>query len=193
MGAAPPQPPHPQEPSSGCWCLGDARQLLRHLVPTLRGRCDLVFLDAFSPGQCPQLWTQEFLGQLGILLRPKGRLLTYCAAAAVRRGLELAGLELASLRPHGDLTGGSQPQLADRRQWSDGTAASPSPLPTDGLLRPLSDMEREHLRSRAGVPYRDPLGNADTSELHEQRRREQQRDLSLESTSAWRRRWGLGP
>jgi hypothetical protein len=192
MSAAAPQPAIPQEPSSGCWCLGDARQLLQRLVPALRGRCDLVFLDAFSPGQCPQLWTQEFLGQLGSLLRPQGRLLTYCTAAAVRRGLELAGLELASLTPHGDPTGGEQPQLPDRRHWSDGTAASPTPLPTDGLLRPLSEMEREHLLSRAGVPYRDPLGNAAKPEVLEQRRREQQGDLNLGSTSAWRRRWGLG-
>jgi hypothetical protein len=53
-------------------------------------------------------------------------------------------------------------------------------------------MEREHLLSRAGVPYRDPLGNAAKPEVLEQRRREQQGDLNLGSTSAWRRRWGLG-
>ena len=177
---------------SGRWCLGDARQRLPKLAASLVGRCDLVFLDAFSPGQCPQLWTQEFLARLASLLRPRGRLLTYCTAAAVRRCLELAGLDLASLAPDGDPTPGAFAGTPHgRRHWSDGTVASPTPLLKDGLLRSLNGMERDHLLSRAGVPYRDPLGTAEPELIHQWRREEQEREPGLMSTSAWRRRWGL--
>ncbi|MFN6132057.1 MAG: MnmC family methyltransferase [Synechococcaceae cyanobacterium] len=182
----------PQRPSRGRWWLGDARRELRQLPLELSGGCDLVFLDAFSPGQCPQLWTREFLGQLAALLRPEGRLLTYCTAAAVRRGLELAGLQLASLRPeHHPPPQHQHSSTPGQRHWSAGTVASPTPLPVDALLRPLSAMEREHLLCRAAVPYRDPLGCAAPELIEAQRCEEQQRDLGLLSTSAWRRRWGV--
>lgn len=183
-----------QAPSRGRWWLGDARQQLGRLSAALSGSCDLVFLDAFSPARCPQLWTQEFLGRLAGLLRPQGRLLTYCTAAAVRRALELADLRLASLRPERDWSeiGAARPP-GSRDHWSVGTVASPTPLVADALLRPLGDMEREHLLSRAAVPYRDPHGCAEPAAILAQRRQEQQHVTGLISTSAWRRRWGLDP
>lgn len=181
-----------QQPSKGRWWLGDARCQLRQLPAELNGGCDLVFLDAFSPGRCPQLWTQEFLGQLAELLRPEGRLLTYCTAAAVRRGLELAGLQLASLRPEHQRREGEAAGATEwRSPWSGGTAASPTAIPADDQLRPLSEMEREHLMSRASVPYRDPLGWAEAGEIKAQRRAQQQLQPGTLSTSAWRRRWGV--
>jgi tRNA U34 5-methylaminomethyl-2-thiouridine-forming methyltransferase MnmC len=182
----------PRQQSEGRWWLGDARCRLRQLPAELNGGCDLVFLDAFSPGQSPQLWTQEFLGQLAELLRPEGRLLTYCTAAAVRRGLELAGLQLASLRPERERPEGEAAGATDWRcPWSAGTAASPTAISADDLLRPLSEMEQEHLLSRASVPYRDPLGWAEPDEIKAQRREQQQRQPGTLSTSAWRRRWGV--
>lgn len=181
----------PQQQSSGRWWLGDARCELRRLAE-LNGGCDLVFLDAFSPSQCPQLWSREFLGQLAELLRPEGRLLTYCTAAAVRRGLELAGLQLASLRPEREPPEGGAARATEVGcHWSAGTAASPTPIAADALLRPLSEMEREHLLSRASVPYRDPRGCAEPEAIKAARREEQQRQLGTLSTSAWRRRWGV--
>ena len=173
--------------SSGHWQLGDARRQLPALVRHLAGQLDLVLHDAFSPGHCPELWTVEVLGALAALLRPQGRLLTYCAAAAVRRGLQEAGLELASI---------AGPDQANEpgRQWCQGTAASPTPLPLSSaggsVLRALSDMEHEHLCTRAGEPYRDPSGRADAPQLRAERA-ERQRRHGGESTSAWRRRWGL--
>ena len=169
--------------SSGHWHLGDARRQLPALVQSHTGQIDLVLHDAFSPGHCPELWTVEVLGALAALLRPQGRLLTYCAAAAVRRGLEEAGLELASIAGP---TEASEPG----RRWCHGTAASPTPLPQGGVLRALSGMEREHLLTRAAEPYRDPSGRADAPRLRAERT-ERQRHCSGESTSAWRRRWGL--
>lgn len=145
--------------------LGDARHRLPVLLETLAGRCDLVLLDAFSPLRCPQLWSVEFLGRLVRLLRPDGRLLTYSSAAAVRRCLQDLGLELRAIRPPAD----------EPERWSAGTAASFTPLAPHPALRPLEPFEREHLASRAGVPYRDPTGTATAAEILARRRREQER------------------
>jgi SAM-dependent methyltransferase len=167
----------------GRWWIGDARRTLPLVATELNAGCDLVLHDAFSPGHCPELWSLEFLTGLGALLKPDGRLLTYCAAAAVRHGLQLAGLQLASIG------GTAEPR---QRHWCQGTAASPSPLPTSptGVLRTLSPMEREHLATRAAEPYRDPDGRADARAMTAARQ-ESQRHSSAGSTSAWRRRWGL--
>lgn len=177
---------------------GDGRQGIRRLLASgteggedLAGRCDLVLLDAFSPQRCPELWSLEFLTALARLLRPEGRLLTYCCAAAVRNSLQLAGLTLASIQPPAPLAAGAT--------WSYGTAASPGPLPTErdpvpgeepAPLAPLSAMERDHLTTRAAEPYRDPTGQAEARAILTARQRAQA-GSSAGSTSAWRRRWGL--
>ena len=158
---------------------GDGRRRLADLPATLQGRCDLVLLDAFSPQRCPQLWTLEFLGSLAALLAPEGRLLTYCSAAAVRRALQRCGMELATIQAESAATG-----------WSQGTAASPRPLPEEASLRPLGPMELEHLRCRAAEPYRDPEGNASAADIHAARERAQA-SSGAESSGAWRRRWGV--
>lgn len=170
---------------------GDARQRLPELLGArqLAGCCDLVLLDAFSPQRCPELWSQEFLGQLARLLEPSGRLLTYCCAAAVRRSLMQAGLELASIQTPPDNSAGNGDL------WSFGTAASRTALLDSGAaggspLRPLSAMEREHLGTRAAEPYRDPSGQASAAEILAARQRAQA-SSTASSTSAWRRRWGL--
>lgn len=158
---------------------GDARKRLPELPAALTGACDLVLLDAFSPRRSPELWTLEFLTGLARLLAPQGRLLTYCSAAAVRRALAEAGLELAAIRV-------IAPQ--EEGTWSGGTVASPSPLASDGVLRGLSPMEREHMASRAGEPYRDPDGQAGAVVILAARERAQAVS-SAESGSAWQRRW----
>jgi tRNA U34 5-methylaminomethyl-2-thiouridine-forming methyltransferase MnmC len=162
---------------------GDARQRLAVPLAETAGRCDLVLLDAFSPRRCPQLWSVDFLTSLAHLLNPEGRLLTYSAAAAVRRGLQLAGLQLAAIRAHD----GSP----DSGPWCLGTAASPGPLPPSRWLRPLGAMELEHLATRAAEPYRDPSGAATAAEILAARARAQAAS-GAGSGSAWRRRWSIG-
>ena len=162
---------------------GDARRRIGALARQARGTCDLVLLDAFSPRRCPQLWTVEFLADLAGLLAPSGRLITYCSAAAVRAALRQIGLHLATIPPAPDAPGGPT-------RWSLGTVASPRPLPATARLAPLTAMERDHLRTRAAKPYRDPTGEADAAAILAARRQAQVRGGG-ESTSAWRRRWGL--
>ena len=170
---------------------GDARRRLMDLLNrgNLAGQCDLVLLDAFSPQRCPELWTLDFLGRLARLLKPDGRLLTYCSAAAVRHSLQQTGLELASIRPplpHDRQATRRNP----RTPWSYGTAASPTVLPLTAPLTPLTPMELEHLTTRAAEPFRDPEGSLPAKTILESRRQAQAASSAL-STSAWRRRWGL--
>ena len=161
---------------------GDARQTLRALQSQLAGRCDLVIHDAFSPGVCPQLWSHEFLGLVSQCLAPRGRLTTYCSAAAVRQSLLAHGLQLAGLKP---------PAGSASHQWSGGTVASPTVLPPGEPLLAFSQMEQEHLQTQAAVPYLDPSGQGTAADIQEQRRQQQQCSGRL-STSAWRRRWQQG-
>ena len=163
---------------------GDARQQLQNLHKDLQ--LDLILLDAFSPGKCPQLWSEEFLQSLASLLAPGGRLLTYCRAAAVRNSLRHSGLELRSLLP----------KAGEGAGWSSGTLAL-CPDGGDQLLsemgpgwRGLSVMEEEHLQTRAGVPYRD-LSGTDAAALIMKRRQHEQALSDRPSTSAWQRKWGL--
>jgi tRNA U34 5-methylaminomethyl-2-thiouridine-forming methyltransferase MnmC len=168
---------------------GDARRRLGELPEPLLGSCDLVLLDAFSPRRCPELWTLDFLGRLARLLSPRGRLVTYCAAAAVRSALRDLGLHLASVVPPGPATAGERSPAGGR--WSRGTVASPAPLPSSPWLGPLAAMERDHLASRAAVPYRDPTQDATAGEILAAREREV-RGSTAPSGGSWRRRWGIG-
>ena len=161
---------------------GDARQCLDDIP--CEQKFDLIFHDAFSPKRCPQLWTEEFLKRLGDRLATGGRLLTYSRSAAVRASLKHAGLELRSLlRAPGERMG-----------WSSGTLAIKPPLHEaqtvgDGW-RSLSQLEVEHLQTRAAVPFRDATGCDDAAEIM-QRRQDEQIICGLESTNSWQRRNGL--
>ncbi|MEA5467422.1 tRNA (5-methylaminomethyl-2-thiouridine)(34)-methyltransferase MnmD [Spirulina sp. 06S082] len=149
--------------------VGDARSQIQRVARS--GFCaEAIFLDPFSPPKCPQLWTVEFLAQVSQCLHPKGRLATYSSAAAVRTALTQAGLSFGATQGVG------------RR--SPGTIASF--MPDD--LPPLSPQEREHLHTRAAIPYRDPNLNDSTATILQ--RREREREMShLEPTSRWKKRW----
>ena len=180
----------------GCWhcaaesqgriCWGDARLTLQQLRRERPDRLDLIWHDAFSPRRCPELWTVEFLSDLTDLLHREGRWISYCSAAAVREALLRSGLQLATLAPPASASGPAK--------WSGGTVASPTKLPVSGLGRPFSPMEREHLASSAGEPYRDPEGMATAAEILARRQQAQAQALARglrSSSGAWRRRWGL--
>jgi tRNA U34 5-methylaminomethyl-2-thiouridine-forming methyltransferase MnmC len=157
---------------------GDARQAVRRLPAAMQGGCDLVWLDAFSPRRCPQLWSLEFLAQLAALLKPEGRLITYSSAAAVRAALVAAGLQLASIA------------ASASEQWSSGTVAAPTALGESFPLRCLTAMEADHLLCSAAEPYRDPTGQASATSLLAERQLRQSQSNAI-SGSAWRRRWGV--
>ena len=120
---------------------------------------DAIFLDPFSPPKCPQLWTVEFLSLLANSLNSQGIL-----------ALQLAGLTIGLNFAVGKRSAGT---IATHQF---------SPIP------PLSTRDWEHLKTRASIPLRDPF-LSDTATKIRQRREEEQRLSTLESTSKWKKRW----
>ncbi|MBW4615081.1 MAG: hypothetical protein KME21_17770 [Desmonostoc vinosum HA7617-LM4] len=153
--------------------IGDARNSIT-LILQSGFQADAIFLDPFSPPQCPQLWTMEFIKQLSLCLQADGLLATYSCAAAVRTALLAAGLIIGSTPPVG------------RR--SPGTVAAHPQGVNNASVPPLSESEKEHLLTRAAIPYRDPQ-LSDPAEIILMRRQQEQQASSLESTSRWRKRW----
>ncbi|MDJ0673976.1 MAG: MnmC family methyltransferase [Calothrix sp. MO_167.B42] len=150
--------------------IGDARSVIQS-VHNSGFLADAIFLDPFSPPQCPQLWTIEFIRQVALCLHHDGLLATYSCAAPVRRALMTAGLVIASTAPVGRRTPGT---IA---AWS-----------SKNSFLPLSQKEQEHLLTCAAVPYRDPQLR-DSPEVIINRRIREQKASSLEPTSRWRKRW----
>ncbi|WGV26274.1 tRNA (5-methylaminomethyl-2-thiouridine)(34)-methyltransferase MnmD [Halotia branconii] len=157
--------------------IGDARTSIK-LVHQLGFQADAIFLDPFSPPQCPQLWTVEFIKQVSLCLDIDGIMATYSCAAAVRVALLAAELQIGSTPPLGRRTPGT---VAKKDKGS---------ISYSLLFSALSLEEEEHLRTRAAIPYRDPQ-LLDTADAIIMRRRQEQQACSLEPTSRWRKRWLL--
>ncbi len=152
--------------------LGDAREIIQQVCQS-NWQADAVFLDPFSPPKCPQLWTVEFLRLVAQCLQPHGILATYSCAAAVRTALLAAGLHIGSNK----IAIGTK---------SPGTVASFKYK----NLPPLARSEKEHLQTRAAIPYRDKqLGNSKAEILA--RRQKEQENSDFEPTSQWKKRWLL--
>ncbi|MDZ8028142.1 MAG: tRNA (5-methylaminomethyl-2-thiouridine)(34)-methyltransferase MnmD [Nostoc sp. SerVER01] len=166
--------------------IGDARKTIA-VVRESDFWADAIFLDPFSPPQCPQLWTVEFIKQLSLCLHQDGFLATYSCAAAVRTALLSAGLAIGSTSPVGRRSPGTL--AAHIREWAAGENASrEQKFPLCPSSSPLSQAEKQHLLTRAAIPYRDPeLG--DPSQVIIRRRQQEQQASSLEPTSHWRKRW----
>lgn len=69
---------------------GDAAQLL----PQLQARADVFFLDGFSPGKNPQMWSPAICRELAHLAAPQATLATWTVAGSVRAALTGAGFAL---------------------------------------------------------------------------------------------------
>lgn len=171
--------------------IGDARTTIGQ-VQLAGFQADAIFLDPFSPPQCPQLWSVEFIKYVSKCLHVNGLLATYSCAASVRTALLTAGLTIASTPPVGRKAPGTVAGYkavpgvvqANSPQSSPALHTSPSPF----LLPHLSRLELEHLQTRAAIPYRDPE-LCDCAEVIVERRKKEQQISSLEPTSHWRKRW----
>ena len=148
---------------------GDARTTIQQLS-NVSFQTDAIFLDPFSPPSCPQLWTVEFLSLVSSCLKPNGYLATYSCSAAVRTALLEAGLKIGSTMPVGRRSPGTVASFVEKN------------------LPPLSQKEKEHLLTRASIPYRDPQLSDPTKMILDRRQLEQKKS-SLESTSHWKKRW----
>ncbi|WP_071190841.1 MnmC family methyltransferase [Trichormus sp. NMC-1] len=163
--------------------IGDARESIQ-LVHQSGFQADAIFLDPFSPPHCPQLWTVEFIQKVALCLHQNGLLATYSCAAAVRTALLAAGLVIGSTTPIGRQTPGTiagYPRDESVDNWGD-EEEEIRPLP------PLSEEEKEHLQTRAAIPYRDPQLR-DAAEVIIMRRQQEQQASILETSSQWKKRW----
>ncbi len=160
---------------------GDARLEITKIPQEIK--YDLIFHDAFSPQKSPELWSEEFLQDLSKKLSNGGKLITYSRAAAIRASLRRSGLILQSL-----LT-----TKSSENDWSNGTVAIKSANPQNKatnthLWSSLSQMEEDHLKTVAAVPYRDPTGKSSSLEIIARRNSEQKKS-NLSSTNSWKKRW----
>jgi tRNA U34 5-methylaminomethyl-2-thiouridine-forming methyltransferase MnmC len=160
--------------------IGDARQTIQ-ILHQAQFQADGIFFDPFSPRRCPQLWTVEFFRAIAPHLAPTGILATYSRAAATRSALLSAGFSIGTI-PFTEKQNVSH-------EWSQGTVAA-FESSIESSIHPLSQMEQEHLQTRAAVPYRDP-NLEDSAMVIMQRHQAEQEESPLESTSSWRRRWGI--
>ncbi|MBF2013884.1 MAG: tRNA (5-methylaminomethyl-2-thiouridine)(34)-methyltransferase MnmD [Rivularia sp. T60_A2020_040] len=154
--------------------IGDAREKINQVYQS-GFKADAIFLDPFSPPQCPHLWTIEFIKLVSLCLQPDGLLATYSCAAAVRTAFLNAGLSIASTPPIGRKTPGT---IA-------GFSLNSSPHQLS-----LSQQQKEHLQTRAAVPYRDSA-LIDSPSVIIKRRESEQQASNLEPTSHWRKRWQM--
>ena len=158
--------------------MGDARKEILNLPKELN--FDLIFLDGFSPQKCPEIWSYEFLSQLKNKIKYEGYLITYTSAAAVRKSLKNLGFNLFNILP----------TFSDKNHWSDGTLATFDNQQNNPYIKQLSEMEIEHLNTKASIPYRDPTGEMLSKEILERRKREQQFSKLL-NTNSWRKKWEM--
>ena len=158
--------------------IGDARKEILNLPKELN--FDLIFLDGFSPQKCPEIWSYEFLSQLKNKIKYGGYLITYTSAAAVRKSLKNLGFNLFNILP----------TLSNKNNWSDGTLATFDNQQNNPYIKQLSEMEIEHLNTKASIPYRDPTGEMLSKEILEIREKEQQFSKLL-NTNSWRKKWEM--
>ncbi len=127
--------------------LADLRVTLPMLAKQAEPDFNLVFHDPFSPNKVPQLWTSEIFSIFRKLLdKHRGRLLTYCAASAIRGGLIENGFHVYRTMGVGRKTGGTLASVIDLS--SDSTVSN-------SCILPLLDEEQENLRMQKAIPYRD--------------------------------------
>tara|TARA_B100000212_G_scaffold94592_1_gene69564 strand:+ start:100 stop:936 length:837 start_codon:yes stop_codon:yes gene_type:complete len=158
--------------------IGDARKTILKIPTEIN--FDLIFLDGFSPQKCPEIWSNEFLSQLKNKIKNEGYLITYTSSAAVRKSLKNIGFSLFNVIP----------TFSEKNRWSNGTLATFDKRPNNLYITQLSEMEIEHLNTKASIPYRDPTGEMLSKEILKNRKKEQQFS-NLLGTNSWRKKWGM--
>ncbi len=158
--------------------VGDARKEILNLPKGVN--FDLIFLDGFSPQKCPEIWSYEFLSKLKNKIKYEGYLITYTSSAAVRKSLQNLGFNLFKIIP----------TCSKKNHWSNGTLATFNNQQDNPYITYLSEMEIEHLNTKASIPYRDPSGEMLSKEILEIRKKEQQFSNLLD-TNLWRKKWEM--
>ena len=120
----------------------------RKTVLKLDRKYNFIFLDAFTPKKLPTLWSYEFFKQLYRLLDDNGVLVTYSSSAPVRSAMIEAGF----------FVGRSE----DKNGKIIGTVAGKN---ESHIKYKLQEFDKELLKTKAGIFYRDENLNAPESIL----------------------------
>jgi tRNA U34 5-methylaminomethyl-2-thiouridine-forming methyltransferase MnmC len=82
------------------WIAGDKQKVTIHVGDALTHpydaelTFDAIYFDPFSPASNPNLWKADLLARLARVLKPSGRLVTYCVSRQVRERLTEVGFEI---------------------------------------------------------------------------------------------------
>jgi tRNA U34 5-methylaminomethyl-2-thiouridine-forming methyltransferase MnmC len=63
---------------------------------------DIIYFDAFSPREQPELWTEDVFNNMYCMLKVGGRLVTYCAQGQMKRNMRSAGFTVKALPGYGN-------------------------------------------------------------------------------------------
>jgi tRNA U34 5-methylaminomethyl-2-thiouridine-forming methyltransferase MnmC len=73
----------------------------KHLCSVEKFMCDdkfdVIYFDAFSPSEQPELWTTEIFKKMFALLADKGIFVTYCAQGQMKRNMKSVGFKVKAL------------------------------------------------------------------------------------------------
>lgn len=140
----------------------DARSFIKSNNTTY----NFIFLDAFTPAKCPALWTLEFFNELYNKLEDDGMILTYSNSAAVRNAFLQNGFSVGKI-------------YDEKFKKFVGTVATKNKF----LIQyPLSELDINLVRSKAGIPFRDATLSMDNNTILENRRTEVKQS-TLQSSS----------
>lgn len=81
--------------------ISDSFSLTKHLCLleefTSHQKFDVIYFDAFSPSEQPELWTEVIFKKMYGLLSVNGVLVTYCAQGQMKRTMKKVGFNLQTL------------------------------------------------------------------------------------------------
>ena len=70
-------------------------------LPDMQFRANIWYLDGFAPAKNPDMWTEKLWKPLARNTSDHGRITTFTAAGAVRRGLQTAGFDIEKVKGYG--------------------------------------------------------------------------------------------
>lgn len=138
----------------------------RCFIQATDNKYNFIFLDAFTPAKCPELWTIQFFKQLYSKLESDGMILTYSNSAPVRNALLQNGFAVGKI-------------YDSKLKKFVGTVATKN---KSFIEYPLDECDLDLLNSKAGICYEDENLNLHNNEIIEKRKLEV-KESNLSSSS----------
>lgn len=117
---------------------------------------DIWYLDGFSPAKNPEMWTDTILKKIGQNCLKEGRVTTFTAAGAVKRGLEAAGFQVEKIPGFGqkrNMLIGKQlnPDSNRFKSWAKPASKPLTPAASVGIIGGgIAGLSISHLLSQRG-------------------------------------------